>query len=164
MDRRTLTPFPDNVDCDIGLADLFVQNAFAQFQGAQAATTDATPNRALHSTAIAIELLLKSYLLRTATNDAWNRINIGHDLEKAATYAAIAGLTPPPHLRRIIAEIHPHFMRGGFQRDPSRSWPPGLVADAREVAQQLARIIAGQPALERAILSPDRTTIPASRR
>jgi hypothetical protein len=60
---------------DIGLADLFVQNASAQLHGAQAAIADAASNRALHSTAIAIELLLKSYLLRIATNDDWNRIN-----------------------------------------------------------------------------------------
>ena len=142
MDPRTLIPFPDNVVRDIGLADLFVQNASAQLHGAQAAIADAASNRALHSTAIAIELLLKSYLLRIATNDDWNRINIGHDIEKAATYAAIAGLTPPPQLWRVIAELHPHFMRGGFQRDPSRSWPPGFAADAWEVAQELARTIA----------------------
>lgn len=147
MDRRTLTPFPDRAVRDIGLADLFVRNASTQLHGAQEALADrAAANHVLHTSAIAIELLLKSYLLRTATDDDWNRVNIGHDLEKAAAYAAMAGLEPPSGLHSVIAELHPHFMQGGFQRDPSRSWSSGLAARACETAWRLARTITAQTA------------------
>ena len=138
---KPLQSFPDNSEPDFALADIFFDNAIGHLQRAKRTADRDQQNAALHAIAIAIELLLKSHLLRTATDDDWNRINIGHDLDKAATYVTIAGLELPPHLQRVIAALHPHFMRGGFQRDPTRSWPTGLAKDACEVVRELARSI-----------------------
>lgn len=81
---------------DTALADTFSRNARNHLNGADRAADLAMDNAALHAVAIAIELLLKSYLLRVATDDRWNRQNIGHDLSKAARYAERAGLRLPP--------------------------------------------------------------------
>ncbi|WP_256754851.1 hypothetical protein [Mesorhizobium sp. Mes31] len=86
-------------------------------------------------------MLLKSHLLGVATDDRWNRRHIGHDLDKAALYAERAGLGLPPRLHSVIVQLHTHFQRGGFQRDPSRSWPSGFSLDARHIARQLAQTL-----------------------
>ncbi|MCZ8546434.1 hypothetical protein OOJ09_19780 [Mesorhizobium qingshengii] len=121
-----------------------MRNAAVHLDGADWAADRDRDNAALHAIAIAIELLLKSHLLRVATDDHWNRRNIGHDLDKAARYAERAGLDLPPRLHSVIAQLHPHFQRGGFQRDPSRSWPSGFSLDARHIARQLAQTLLEQ--------------------
>ncbi|WP_156937869.1 hypothetical protein [Mesorhizobium sp. LNHC221B00] len=119
-----------------------MRNAAAYLDGADRLADLGRHNAALHD--IAIELLLKSHLLRVATDDRWNRRHIGHDLDKAARYAERAALSLPPQLHSVIARLHPHFQRDGFQRDPSRSWPPGFSLDARHFARQLAQALLEQ--------------------
>lgn len=148
----SLVPFPKSFIADIALADIFARNATNHLDGADQAADRSMDNIVLHAVAIAIELLLKSYLLRVATEDGWNRQHIGHDLDKAARYAEIAGLALPPQLQSVIAQLHPHFQHGGFARNPSREWPPGFSLRARDVARQLAQEIreqerSGQPQL-----------------
>lgn len=138
----SLVSFPDAPD--IALADTFLRNAAAHLDGADWAADIGRHNAALHAIAIAIELLLKSHLLRVATDDRWNRRHIGHDLDKAALYAERAGLGLPPRLHSVIVQLHTHFQRGGFQRDPSRSWPSGLSLDARHIARQLSQALLEQ--------------------
>ncbi|MER9437208.1 hypothetical protein [Mesorhizobium sp. M0618] len=133
--------FPESFTPDIALADTFLRNAAAHLDGADRAADLGRHNAALHAIAIAIELLLKSHLLRVVTDDPWNRRHIGHDLGKAALYAERTGLGLPPRLHSVIAQLHPHFQRGGFQRDPSRSWPSGFSLDARHIARQLAHTL-----------------------
>ncbi|MEP6564421.1 MAG: hypothetical protein ABJB10_04735 [Mesorhizobium sp.] len=137
----SLVSFPERFEPDIALADIFLRNAADHLDGADWAADRGKHNAALHAVAIAIELLLKSHLLTTATDDRWNRRHIGHDLGKAARYAERAGLGLPPRLDSVIAQLHPHFQRGGFQRDPSRSWPSGLSLDARHIARRLAQTL-----------------------
>lgn len=96
-----------------------------QLDCASWATTQSADTLALHSIAVATELLLKSHLLRTASTDAWNRVQIGHNLDKAARYAERAGRNLPSRLALVVDQLHPYFQRGGFQRDP-RAWPAGL--------------------------------------
>ncbi|TPM34712.1 hypothetical protein [Mesorhizobium sp. B2-3-4] len=140
----SLVSFPKSFTPDIALADTFFRNAAAHLDGADWAADRGRNNAALHAIAIALELLLKSHLLRTATDDRWNRRHIGHDLDKAARYAARAGLGLPPQLHSVIAQLHPHFQRGGFQRDASRSCPSGFSLDARHIARQLAQTLLEQ--------------------
>jgi len=140
----SLVSFPDGFTPDIALADTFLRNAAAYLDGADRAADRGRNNAALHAIAITIELLLKSHLLRVATDDRWNRRHIGHDLDKAARYAERAGLSQPPQLHSVIARLHPHFQRGGFQRDTSRSWPSGFSLDARHTARQLAETLLEQ--------------------
>jgi hypothetical protein len=135
----SLVSFPKSFTPDIALADTFLRNAAVCIDGADWAADRGRNNAVLH--AIAIELLLKSHLLRAAIDDRWNRLHIGHDLDKAAYYAERAGLGLPPQLHSVIGQLHPHFQRGGFQRDPSRSWPSGLSLDARHIARQLAQTL-----------------------
>ena len=130
-------PFPRNVCCDQGLARVQLSNAEAHLRSAAWAASRGMANDALHSIAIAIELGLKSYLLNAATTDAWNRAHIGHDLDRAITYAERAGLDPPTGLRDVAGVLHPHFHRGGFQREPSRQWPEALAGEACSVARTL---------------------------
>jgi hypothetical protein len=138
---RELAPFPDVFAPDILLSDTFRQNAAVKLDCAVWAAKESQDNLALHSIAIATELLLKSYLLRTASTDAWNRAQIGHDLERAARFAARAGLELPPRLAIVIDQLHPHFQRGGFQRESHRNWPPGFADDARAIVRELAEIV-----------------------
>ena len=140
----SLVTFPESFTPDIALADTFLGNAAVCLDGADRAADRGRNNAALHAIAIAIELLLKSQLLRVATNDRWNRRHIGHDLDKAARYAERARLSLPPRLHSVIARLHPYFQRGGFQRDPSRSWPSGFSLDARHIARQLAQALLEQ--------------------
>jgi len=133
-----LAPFPDAFAPDILLSETFRQNAAVKLDCAAWAAEKSQDNVALHSIAIATELLLKSYLLRTVSTDDWNRTQIGHDLDRAARYAACAGLDLPPRLAIIIDQLHPHFQRGGFQRDASRRWPPGFADEACAIVNELA--------------------------
>ncbi|WP_347270223.1 hypothetical protein [Rhizorhabdus histidinilytica] len=96
---------------------------------------------AFHSIAIATELLLKSHLLRTASTDAWNRVQIGHNLNKAARYAERAGLDLPSRLSLVVDQLHPYFQRGGFQRGGPRAWPPGFADDAGDIVRELAKTV-----------------------
>ena len=96
---------------------------------------------ALHSIAIATELLLKSHLLRIASTDAWNRVQIGHNLDRAARYAARAGLNLPSRLTVVIDQLHPYFMRGGYQRGGPRAWSPGFAHDACDIVRELAQTV-----------------------
>lgn len=60
----------------------------------------------INDAAYAVEFALKSYLLHVGFADDWNRINIGHDLERALAYANDAGLGhAPPELQRLIAPL-----------------------------------------------------------
>lgn len=129
--------FPRDFHLDQGLARVQLSNAEAHLRSAAWAVSRGMANDALHSIAIAIELGLKSYLLNAATTDAWNRAHIGHDLDKAITYAERAGLDPPTGLRDIAGVLHPHFQRGGFQREPSRQWPETLAGEACSVVRAL---------------------------
>lgn len=70
--------------------------------------------------AIALELALKSYLLRGHTDETNRRI--GHDLRRAADAVEAEGLTITPALRCLIADTHPFFMRGGFHREHRTDW------------------------------------------
>ncbi|WP_206526461.1 hypothetical protein, partial [Mesorhizobium sp. M7A.F.Ca.CA.001.12.2.1] len=65
--------FPESFTPDVALADTFLRNAAAHLDGTDWAADRGRNNAALHAIAIAIELLLKSYLLRVATDDCWNR-------------------------------------------------------------------------------------------
>jgi hypothetical protein len=141
LQAMSLVSFPESFTPDIVLADTFLRNAAVCLDGADWAADQGRNNAALHAIAIAIELLLKSHLLRVATDDRWNRRHIGHDLDKAARYAERAGLGLPPQLHSVIAQLHPHFQRGGFQRDPSRSWPSGFSLDARHIARPRAQAL-----------------------
>jgi hypothetical protein len=96
---------------------------------------------ALHSIAIATELLLKSHLLRTASTDAWNRAQIGHNLDKAGRYAERAGLDLPSRLSRLVDQLHPYFQRGGFQRGGPLAWPAGFADDACDIVRELAQAV-----------------------
>ncbi|RZN34372.1 hypothetical protein CWO90_07080 [Bradyrhizobium sp. Leo121] len=138
---QRLTPLPVPARSDASLAEVFLGNAAVKVETADWAASRGLDNEALHAIAIAIELLLKSYLLNVATDDDWNRANIGHDLAKALYYSTQAGLVPPPRVEWIISYLHPHFQRGGFQREASRSWPPGLARDACEVGRHLVQAI-----------------------
>ncbi|UCI05227.1 hypothetical protein [Mesorhizobium sp. B1-1-8] len=137
-----LASFPDTVVLDVALSETFLRTATGSMEGANWAVENGADNVALHQSAIAIESLLKSYLLRTVTDDNWNRTHIRHDLDKAARYAAKAGLTLPPDLQCVISLLHPHFQRGGFQRDVARRWPGGFAADVGEVVTALAKLVA----------------------
>lgn len=137
-----LAPFPKSISLDVQLSSAFLHTAKSNIEGANWALGQGMDNMALHQVAIAIELLLKSYLLRTVTDDDWNRVHIRHDLDKAARYAVTAGLVLPPHLREVIDLLHPHFQRGGFQHDALRTWPPGFAAKVHQEAEALARSVA----------------------
>jgi len=130
-------PFPLRFDPDRALARFQLANAEAHLRSAVWAVSQGMRNHALHSIAIAIELALKSYLLNVATSDDWNRTHIRHDLDKAVSYAERAGLNPPAGLPRLTAVLHPHFQRGGFQRDPSRRWPHALADEACQITTAL---------------------------
>jgi len=136
-----LALFPDDFAPDILLSETFRRNAAVKLDCAAWAAKESQDNLALHSIAIATELLLKSYLLRTASTDDWNRTQIGHDLDSAARYAARAGLDLPPRLEIVIDQLHPHFQRGGFQRASQRSWPPGFADDACAIVRELAESV-----------------------
>lgn len=137
MSMTANEPFPHDVCRDQGLARVQLSNAEAHLRSAGWAMSRGMANDALHSIAIAIELGLKSYLLNAATTDPWNRAHIGHDLDKAITYAERAGLNPPTGLRDLAGVLHPHFQRGGFQREPSRQWPEALAGQAYSTARTL---------------------------
>ena len=64
-----LIPFPDDFAPDLHLAETFRRNAMSQLDCAAWAAKKSTDSLALHSIAIATELLLKSHLLRTASTD-----------------------------------------------------------------------------------------------
>lgn len=134
-----LTPFPDDFAPDVHLSETFRRNAMSHLDCAAWAAKLPADSLALHSVAIATELLLKSHLLRTASTDAWNRVQIGHDLDRAARYAARAGLELPPRLAIVIDQLHPYFQRGGFQRGGPRTWPPGFANEACEIVRELAQ-------------------------
>jgi len=136
-----LTPLPVPARSDAVLAQVLLENAAVKVEAAEWAASRGLDNEALHAMAIAIELLLKSYLLNVATNDDWNRANIGHDLAKALYYSTQAGLAPPSRVEWVIGYLHPHFQGGGFQRESSTPWPPGLAYDACEVGRQLVQAI-----------------------
>ncbi|RKP28180.1 hypothetical protein SYNPS1DRAFT_20487 [Syncephalis pseudoplumigaleata] len=89
---QRLKPLPKPARSDAVLAAVFLENATVKAAAAEWAADQGFDNQALHAIAIAIELLLKSYLLNVATDDVWNRANIGHDLAKALHYSAQAGL------------------------------------------------------------------------
>jgi len=112
----------------------------SQLDCAAWAAKNAADSLALHSIAIATELLLKSHLLRTASTDAWNRVQIGHNLDRAAQYAERAGLDLPSRLSLVVDQLHPYFQRGGFQRDP-RAWPAGFADDACDIVRELAQAV-----------------------
>jgi HEPN domain-containing protein len=133
-----LAPFPKPITPHVPLSRDFLQTAKVNIQGAKWALGQGMHNMALHQIAIAVELLLKSYLLRTVTDDDWSRVHIRHDLDKAARYAVTAGLVLPPHLAEVIDLLHPHFQRGGFQHEASRTWPAGFAAKAHRAAATLA--------------------------
>ena len=60
----------------------------------------------INDAAYAVEFALKSYLLHVGFADDWNRINIGHDLEKALSKADDAGLGhAPPDLQRLVVPL-----------------------------------------------------------
>ena len=135
-----LLPFPDDFAPDLHISEMFRRNAMTQLDCASWATTQSADKLALHSIAVATEPLLKSHLLRTASTDAWNRVQIGHDLDKAARYAERAGLNLPSRLALVVDQIHPYFQRGGFQRDP-RAWPAGFADDACDIVRELAQAV-----------------------
>eukprot|EP01043_Picozoa_sp_COSAG02_P086706 COSAG02_NODE_24111_length_697_cov_1.386288_1_plen_106_part_10 len=105
---QRLKPLPKPARSDAVLAAVFLENATVKAAAAEWAADQGFDNQALHAIAIAIELLLKSYLLNVATDDVWNRANIGHDLAKALHYSAQAGLVPPSRIEWIISHLHPH--------------------------------------------------------
>lgn len=139
MPRRA--PLPQPARPDAALAGIFLGNAVSKLDAAEWAARSGMDNAALHGTAIAIELLLKSYLLSIATDDGWNRANIGHDLAKALHYSTQVGLTPPSRLEWVIGHVHPHFQDGGFHRHPSKRWPPGLARESCGILRQLVESI-----------------------
>lgn len=112
-----------------------------QLDCASCAAKNAADKLALHSIAVATELLLKSHLLRTASTDAWNRVQIGHNLDKAARYAERAGLNLPSRLALVVDQLHPYFQRGGFQRGGPRAWPAGFADDACDIVRELAQTV-----------------------
>jgi len=134
-----LKPFPEDFAPDTHLSETFRRNAMSQLDCAAWAARQSADNLALHSIAIATELLLKSHLLRTASTDAWNRVQIGHDLDRAARYAARAGLELPSRLAVVIDQLHPYFQLGGFQRDATRTWPPRFADDAGDIVREIAQ-------------------------
>lgn len=136
-----LISFPDDFAPDLHLSETFRRNAISQLDCAAWAAKQSADDLALHSIAVATELLLKSYLLRTASADDWNRVQIGHNLDRAARYAARAGLTLPSRLSIVIDELHPYFQRGGFHRGVPRAWPPGFRDEAYEVVRELAQTV-----------------------
>jgi len=83
-----LSSFPDDFVPDIRLSKTLARNAMGHLASAERAANGAMDNAVLHGVAIAIELLLKANLLQVATTDTWNRVQIRHDLDKAAQYAA----------------------------------------------------------------------------
>lgn len=134
-----LAPFPDVFAPDIPLSETFYQSTLVKLDSAAWAAKQSADGLALHSIAIATELLLKSHLLRAASTDDWNRTQIGHNLDVAARYAARAGLVLPSRLTAVIDQLHPHFQRGGFQRDASRTWPAGFADAACAIVNELAQ-------------------------
>lgn len=134
-----LIPFPDDFAPDLHLSETFRRNAMSQLDCAAWAAKKPSDSLALHSIAIATELLLKSHLLRTASTDAWNRAQIGHNLDKAGRYAERAGLDLPSRLSRLVDQLHPYFQRGGFQRGGPRAWPAGFADDACELCVNLLK-------------------------
>ncbi|MBN9475102.1 MAG: hypothetical protein J0H72_13680 [Burkholderiales bacterium] len=136
-----LSSFPDDFVPDIRLSKTLARNAMGHLASAERAANGAMDNAVLHGVAIAIELLLKANLLQVATTDTWNRVQIRHDLDKAAQYAERAGLALPQGLERVIAQLHPHFQRGGFRRDIARSWPSGFALEACAITRQLAHAV-----------------------
>lgn len=136
-----LIPFPDDFAPDLHLSETFRRNAMSQLDCAAWAAKKPADSLAFHSIAIATELLLKSHLLRTASTDAWNRVQIGHNLNKAARYAERAGLDLPSRLSLVVDQLHPYFQRGGFQRGGPRAWPPGFADDAGDIVRELAKTV-----------------------
>ncbi len=87
---------------------------------------------------ISVELSLKALLLLAGASDDDNRRRIGHDLAKALTAAAEAGLPPPSStITKLITIVHPHYMLGGFQRLVRDDWPIGFAPSAIRAAQEL---------------------------
>lgn len=75
------------------------------------------PHASEHFLAIAIELALKSYLLRLGVTDDWNRCHIRHDLSKALRFARIGGLKAHSEdLANIAQRLGSHYQNGGFTR------------------------------------------------
>lgn len=136
-----LIPFPDDFAPDLHLSEMFRRNAMSQLDCAAWAAKNSADSLALHSIAIATELLLKSHLLRTASTDAWNRAQIGHNLDQAARYAERAGLDLPSRLALVVDQLHPYFQRGGFQRGGPRAWPAGFADDACDIVRELAQAV-----------------------
>jgi len=77
---------------------------------------DRSGARSAYTSAIAIELALKAYLLHRAFSDDWNRIHLRHDLKKALRCARLAGLQDvPDRLAELAAVLGPRYASGDLR-------------------------------------------------
>lgn len=128
-------------DVDPALIDVFMENATGFACGASASVGIA-PASAAHSLAIAIELSLKAFLMRAGYADDWNRVHIGHDLEKALALAMEAGLSGLPlELPGIIAILSPAYRRHEIDALFRVGASPFDVTDACQCVDRLLAVI-----------------------
>lgn len=98
------------------------------------------PDRDAHALAIADELACKAFL-SAAGVPTGVLVAIGHDLRLAEALARGLGLTLPNDRAAPSRLFHPHFQRGGFQRQPARRWPPSVLRRARRRVAALIELV-----------------------
>lgn len=98
------------------LANAFHQNA-RSFRASALEMRSSNPHASEHFLAIAIELTLKSYLLRLGVTDDWNRRYLRHDLAKTLRFARRGGLKAHSvALANIAHLLGAPYQSGGFTR------------------------------------------------
>jgi len=119
MPGNQQVPFPNRKGRrrppDRRLAAAFLRNA-RTFHAMAWIKHDRSGGRSAYSSAIAIELGLKAYLLHRGFSDDWNRIHLRHDLKKALRCAGLAGLRElPDGLAELVAILGPLYASGALR-------------------------------------------------
>lgn len=108
----------------------------------------------LHSTCCALELSLKSVILKAGGSDERNRIEIRHDLVKALKVARGDGFFAPPELASIAARLWPYYQThslDGLAKQMNKGDLAKIIAAA---ARQVATTRADQIRSSSSIGSP----------
>lgn len=120
------------------LAVAFVRNA-RTFHAMAWTEPDRSGVRSAYTSAIAIELGLKAYLLHRGFSDDWNRIHLRHDLEKALRCARLAGLRDlPVGLAELAAVLGPLYASGDLR---SGAVEPELTVSPEAAGRVISRFL-----------------------